>query len=139
MAEPNEEESFTFVDKRRSSESAPVDTVADTKTDEVEHIHDSIPDDDEPAEAPTFGSYELAAYVVGLLASDAWQKMGLIADPATGKANKDLIQAKFSIDSAAAIVGQLEARQSTVPAKLLADLQRVLNDLRLNFIEQSKR
>jgi len=73
------------------------------------------------------------------MASDAWQKMGLIVNPATGQMNRDLTQAKFSIDCAAAIVAQIEMREESAPAKIVANLQRVLNDLRLNFIDQSRR
>ena len=166
-----EEESFTFVDKRRvaadtpqvtpsyvAQEEAPIqqpfggfatdftddesDEVADARlaaTDQGEvAVEDEYYEGDEEASDP-LGSYGLAAYVTGLIASDAWQKMGLIADPSTGKTAKDLEQARFSIDCTAAIIGVIEQNPSSVPAELRRDLQRVLNDLRLNFIEQSKR
>jgi hypothetical protein len=139
MAEDNDPETFTFVDKRR--------TGSDSESESSAVIDQSLQsepvdlDDDEQDFGPgdSLGSYGLAAYITGLIASDAWQKMGLITDPASGAMNRDLNQAKFSIDCVAAIVGQLESRAGVVPAKLISDLQRVLNDLRLNFIEQSRR
>jgi hypothetical protein len=153
MAEDNEQDTFTFVDKRRTSvepemtDDAPeqlraapelVDLDDDTLEPGTGEFDTGEPDTGE-GEGDSLGSYGLAAYVTGLIASDAWQKMGLIADPSTGGVNRDLPQAKFSIDCVAAIVGLLEQRPSAVPAQLRSDLQRVLNDLRLNFIEQSRR
>jgi len=137
MPDSNEEESFTFEDKRRSADNSA--SVAESPSESVTPETDIDVEEIEPTGSGGIGSYELAAYTMGLLASDAWQKMGLIADPSTGTVNRDLTQAKFSIDCVAAIVGQMEMRQAMAPAKLLADLQRVLNDLRLNYIEQSRR
>lgn len=139
MAEDNEQETFTFVDKRRAA--ADPETVSEPQA-QPEAGPEQLHDNDDALEAgagDTLGSYGLAAYITGLIASDAWQKMGLVADPATGNVIRDLAQAKFSIDCVTAIVGLLEQRQSALPPQLLCDLQRVLNDLRLNFIEQSRR
>ncbi len=161
-----EEESFTFVDKRRVAADAPPPSATQTAppfsgesepmvqqpfggfaTEFTDDESDEVADarlaeidgsgDDEASDP--LGSYGLAAYVTGLIASDAWQKMGLIADPSTGKTAKDMDQARFSIDCTAAIIAVIEQTPSSVPAELRRDLQRVLNDLRLNFIEQSKR
>ena len=166
-----EEESFTFVDKRRvvadTPQAAPAFTAQEEvpaqqpfggfATDFAEDESDEVADarvadreefgglatdyesDLDGESSDPLGSYGLAAYVTGLIASDAWQKMGLIADPSTGKLAKDLDQARFSIDCTAAIIGVIEQNPSSVPAELRRDLQRVLNDLRLNFVEQSKR
>jgi hypothetical protein len=139
MAEENEQETFTFVDKRRTSdESQAQPDVQEEKADEQDWA-DSDGDSPEDAGGDTLGSYGLAAYVTGLIASDAWQKMGLIPDPSTGVVTRDLAQAKFSIDCVAAVVGLIEQRESIVPERLLSDLKRVLNDLRLNYVEQSRR
>ena len=89
----------------------------------------AIRSDDEDS----MGSFGLVAYVTGMVASDAWQQMGLIADPSTGKVNADMNQARFSIDCVTALVGVLEKYKDSVPAELLRDLQRVLERPQAQF------
>ena len=42
----------------------------------------------------------MIGYCINLLASQAWQKLGLLADPQTGEAQPDLDEAKLAIDAA---------------------------------------
>jgi hypothetical protein len=81
----------------------------------------------------------MGLYCAGLFASEALQRMGLIADPATGKAVADLPQARVAIDFAAALIDVLDAPDSSLPETVRRDLRRTLTDLRLNFVEQSRR
>ena len=141
MAE--EETGFTFVDKRR--------TVPETITPEepvTEPPANPMPaeaaaplseaepanfDDDGPA--PT--TYDLLGYCINLLASQAWQKLGLLADPQTGEAKPDFAEAKVAIDAVGHLAAGLEsAPESAVPAELRRDLKTLVNDLRLNYVSQ---
>ena len=81
--------------------------------------------------------YGIVSYAIGLLSMSAWQYLGLIADPKTGKANRDLKQAHIAIDCVGGIVDALDRNAGAVDPKTMGDLKRVLNDLRLNFVTQS--
>jgi hypothetical protein len=140
MSEVESDDSFVFVDKRKVGAEPSVeaeDAGSDADADGVDEAVDADAGSDDAADS--VGSYGLVAYVIGLIASDAWQKMGLIAEPGSGKVVKDLKQARFSIDCVAALVGVADQSGDPFPAELRRDLQRVLGDLRLNFVEQSRR
>jgi hypothetical protein len=141
MAGMADEESFVFVDKRKLGPDAADDAAsqpdAGSATEEPIDRSDAEYVDEEVSGMSA--SYGLVAYVVGLIASDAWQKLGLIGDPTTGKVSKDMKQARFSIDCVAALIGVIDQSEAELPAELSRDLQRVLADLRLNYVEQSRR
>ncbi len=126
---PEEEDGFTFVDKRRMQAEEPVETALPAQ--------DSVPESDvEETNAPP-SIYDLIGYCISLLSSQAWQKLGLLADPQTGEAKPDLAEAKVAIDT----VGDLAARLESAPEELISsemrrDLKTLLNDLRLNYISQ---
>ncbi len=72
----------------------------------------------DPEASDPLGSYGLAAYVTGLIASDAWQKMGSDRRPEhRPNCQGYLEQARFSIDCTAAIIGsdRAEARRACRP------------------------
>ena len=148
MADGNPEETFTFVDKRKvggeqagaeaSGDAAKPEPLGEDEDGGVVEFGGLESDEDADTDGDPFGSFGMAAYITGLMAQDAWQKMGLIADPTTGKLQVDLNQARFSIDCVSALIGVISAHEEEVPAELRRDLQRVLNDLRLNFVEKSR-
>ncbi|MGI4789573.1 MAG: DUF1844 domain-containing protein [Janthinobacterium lividum] len=141
MAE--EEQGFTFVDKRRNVPEA-AEIVPETVTSVMgeEPVSDLSESDDqleaaldESSPAPT--TYDLIGYCINLLASQAWQKLGLLADPQTGEAQPDLAEAKVAIDAVGDLAGRLDAAPDTlVPADLRRDLRTLVNDLRLNYVSQ---
>jgi hypothetical protein len=141
MTEVESEETFAFVDKRKlAAESAEEVDVRPEVTQPVSDVAETA--DEELSGGELSGltsSHGLVAYVIGLIASDAWQKLGLIADPGSGKVVKDLKQAQFSIDCVAALVGVIDRSETELPSELRRDLQRALADLRLNYVEQSRR
>jgi hypothetical protein len=79
--------------------------------------------------------WQLLRYCLVLFHSHAWQSMGLLPDPTTGKTARDLQQAQVAIDTAAYIAGQLESR---LEGRELHDLQAMVADLRMNFVQQRK-
>ncbi len=125
MAE--EETGFTFVDKRHTQAAE-----AGAATDAGEDMED---DGLDSGAAPSV--YELLGYCINLLASQAWQKLGLLADPQTGEARPDLVEAKVAIDTVADLTARLEAAPETViPAAMRRELRTLLNDLRLNYVSR---
>jgi len=132
MAE--EETGFTFVDKRRAQAEAEPGTEAGPETVIGETAVDPVEDyDAEPGGAPSV--YELLGYCVSLLASQAWQKLGLLADPQTGEANTDLPEAKVAIDTVGDLIARMEtAPESVFPNATRREMRTLLNDLRLNYV-----
>jgi hypothetical protein len=66
----------------------------------------------------------------------ALQQLGKLINPLTGKVEKDLEQAKFSID----MLGMLEEKtEGNLTSEEKSYLQRVLAQLRLNYVEELKK
>lgn len=80
--------------------------------------------------------YSVLLEFLGITRSHAWLRMGLVANPSTGKTERDMEQAKVAIDTAAFLVSQLE--RVVAPEERLP-LRALLSDLQMNFVEQSKR
>jgi hypothetical protein len=77
---------------------------------------------------------DLVRVFIGELSARAWVHMGLIVDPATKLLARDLAQARLAIDCVAGLVEQL----APVMDKDERDgLERLLADLRLNYVRQS--
>jgi hypothetical protein len=127
-----EEAGFTFVDKRRAKAEAPaaaeaVEAVLEPDTETAEANGTS--------EAPSI--YDLIGYCISLLSSQAWQKLGLLANPQTGEAKPDLLEAKIAIDTVGDLAVRLEAApESAISTEMRRDLRTLLNDLRLNYVSQ---
>lgn len=146
MAE--EETGFTFVDKRRTAPQTvpePASTVAAETTEmpaemPASEVFEAAPGEDSLGQqlgeaAPT--TYDMIGYCINLLASQAWQKLGLLADPQTGEAQPDLAEAKIAIDAVSDLAGRLDAAPETIiPTDLRRDLRTLVNDLRLNYVSQ---
>lgn len=152
MAE--EETGFTFVDRRRTvPEAAAPEPLAETEAAPAAFSAENSPFEDAPeiagdegassegasdegeGRAPT--TYDLLGYCINLLASQAWQKLGLLADPQTGEAQPDLAEAKVAIDAVGDLASRLDAAPAdVVPADLRRDLKTLVNDLRLNYVSQ---
>jgi len=86
---------------------------------------------DQPADV-----VELLRWIVGVLAGAAWQNLGLVPNPATKKVERNLDDARLAIDAAAALIEQLKPR---VDEKERRDLDTLLANLRLNFVEQKSK
>jgi hypothetical protein len=77
---------------------------------------------------------ELLVWMLGVLGAKAWQGMGLVANPATGKIEKNLPDAKTAID---AFAGLLDAIRPHLEPQAQRDTESLLTTLRLNFVEKS--
>jgi len=138
MAE--EEAGFTFVDKRRSQPEAPAapapEPIAAQAAVDLTDLEDADLDE-QLAEGVAPSTYDLIGYCINLLSSQAWQKLGLLADPQTGEAAPDLDDAKVAIDAVGDLAARLEtAPEAVISADMRRDLRTLLNDLRLNYVSQ---
>lgn len=79
---------------------------------------------------------ELLRWMVGVLAGGAWQNLGLVPHPATKKVERNLDDARLAIDAAAALIDQLKPR---IDEQERRELDTLLANLRLNFVEQKSR
>ena len=91
------------------------------------------------AEAPADEAHllqvgDLVRVFIGELSARAWMHMGLIVDPATKLIARDLAQARLAIDCVAGLVEQLAP---VVDKGERDELERLLADLRLNYVRQS--
>src|SRR5438093_10935347 len=77
---------------------------------------------------------ELLRWIIGVLAGSAWQNLGLVPNPASKKVVRNLEDARLAIDAAASLIEHLKLR---VDEKERRDLDTLLANLRLNFVEQS--
>jgi hypothetical protein len=91
---------------------------------------------DEPQVVPlgAIGTRDLLVTLLGLLASKAWEGMGLIPNPATQKIQKDLAGARMAIDAYGAIFGVVRAE---VEEQHCREIEALLTTLRINFVEKS--
>ena len=78
--------------------------------------------------------YTLLEAYIGTLGSQAFVWLGLLKDPISNKMAKDLAQAKVAIDTCEAMIKQL---MPIVGESEKRELQRLLDDLRINFVNQS--
>jgi hypothetical protein len=88
----------------------------------------------EPSSQQRVDIVTLALWMLEELQAQAWIKLGLWKDPTTGDLQADLPQAKIAIDCVAALVGVLEPHLTDSQRR---ELQRLLTDLRLNFVQRS--
>lgn len=117
---------FTVVDKRRFTNEG------DVKKDVPDK--EQVKEEPKPAESGKnreIPEMDFSTFVLSLAAS-AQVHLGAIANPATGKSEKDIPLAKQTID----IIGMLEAKTKgnlSEPEKRL--LEHVLYDLRMMFVQ----
>lgn len=79
---------------------------------------------------------DLLRWCVSLLATSAWQAMGLIPDPQTHKVESRLEDARLAIDATAGLVEHLRPRL-TEPER--REFENLLANLRLNYVQQKAR
>ncbi|MGB9867696.1 MAG: DUF1844 domain-containing protein [Bacillota bacterium] len=71
---------------------------------------------------------------IAVLSAKAWQHMGLVINPLTGKSDKKLEESRLAIDAVSALVKVLEPILS---AGELRQYRALVQDLQLNFVNQS--
>jgi hypothetical protein len=135
LEDSNPSDNFNFVDRRRVTDSVIENSeVVESPTEDFDS--DDTLSEVGPDARPSASIYDVAAYCLGLLVSEGFQRMGLIADPQTGKAVVDLPSARVAIDCVAALVKVLDEPDSTLPEPVKREMKRTLNDLRLNYVDR---
>jgi hypothetical protein len=152
--EEDQEPNFEIIDRRRVSdeepppqESAPEEPSAEqpSPSDEAQESQDSQeaagteaerePEPEEAAEARAMSAEDIVTMSIGLLQQQAWVNMGLVMNPATKAVTRDLEQAKLAIDAVAALVNLIAPR---VDADVRRELQAMVSDLQVNFVQQQQ-
>jgi hypothetical protein len=77
---------------------------------------------------------DLLTTFLSLMAMKAWEGMGLVASPMTGKTEKNLEDARLAIDAYAAVFELLRVR---VDDRARREMENALTMLRVNFVEKS--
>lgn len=72
---------------------------------------------------------------LGLLSDKAWISLGLYPDPITNQVQKNLPEARRAIDAVADLVKHVEVDAEPEEKR---ELQVLLSNLRINFVQQSK-
>ncbi len=136
-AQSNSEDNFSFVDKRRVVDAPdPIEGSGDVSF--RTGASEDPTSEETPSEQKQSSIYDVAAYCMGLLITEGFQRLGLIADPQTGKAIEDLPSARVAIDCVVALVTVLDEPASTLPEPVKREMKRTLNDLRLNYIDRTR-
>lgn len=133
MAE-SEDKGFEVVDKRKVTLDENGEVRTHPEAEEPKMTEEQIAE--ELKNLPPVDVYSMLRYFVGLLSAQTWQWLGLVKNPVTGNLEKDLEQAKVAIDTISALVGQLQPKLN---ASEQAELQGMLSDLRINYVQQSSR
>ncbi len=79
---------------------------------------------------------DLVQTFLNVLAARAWQHLGLVPDPSSGKVERRLDDAQLAIDAAAALAEVLRPR---VGERDRREVETLITNLRLNFVEQKSR
>jgi hypothetical protein len=117
-------------DNPRSPEEPPQqrdDAAEQPATEPEDHGRQAVP-------LEAISTRELLVWILGVLGAKAWQGMGLVVNPASGKIEKNLDDAKTAID---AFAGVLDAVRPHLEAQARHDTESLLTTLRLNFVEKS--
>ncbi len=85
-------------------------------------------------EPPPANIYVLLQVIIGLLAEQAWQLMGIRLAPGQKEPIKDMAQAKIAIDTMTYIVDKIQTHISEEERHAVRSL---LSDLQINFVRQS--
>ena len=83
---------------------------------------------------PAPAVYDLLQFMVGMLAEQAWERMGIRLAPGQKEIEKDLVQAKLAIDTIVYIVDKIHPHVGEDERKALRGL---VSDLQINFVRQS--
>ena len=93
------------------------------------------PDAGQHEHAQAADIFTIVTWMIGVLASSAWQKMGLQVDPGTGTVEKDLEQARIAIDCVISLADRISAHLDDSGRR---ELRGIVSDLQINFVNQNK-
>ncbi|HEV8340498.1 MAG TPA: DUF1844 domain-containing protein [bacterium] len=116
---------------------APKEEAPPAEAPTVEVREAAAPPPETPSPEPTAGepvdAGTLVMTCISLLASKAWEAMGLVPDPATRRIERRMEDAQLAIDAAAALLDLIRGKLGETERR---ELDTLLMNLRLNFVEQ---
>ena len=137
--EEEEQEGFSFVDKRRvARDIPPEETESEPSPGEpAESVDDSEEEfDPEGAGLPHLSVRDRIFMSIDILHQGAWIAMGLRADPATGEVQQDLEEARIAIDCVTFLASKIE---DVLDDATRRELKRIVSDLQMNYVNQTQR
>lgn len=126
-----DEERQGIVSDTQETESAP--SSGGSVTDESSTTDDSAEGEGETP-PPDIDTLTLVHLFIGELGARTWMHLGLLQNPVTKLVVKDLPQARLAIDCVAALIEKIDPEISDDERR---DYRRLLNDLRMNYVQQS--
>jgi hypothetical protein len=79
---------------------------------------------------------KLIPYLTEMFRLQAWVALGKVANPATGKVERELPMARAMIDLLVELDGRTEGNRSEEETRIL---QGAITELRLNYVEEAKK
>lgn len=79
--------------------------------------------------------YSMLQFMLGMLAEQAWQFMGIRLTPGQKELSKDMTQAKIAIDTVAFIADKLHSQLGEEDRKAMRAL---VSDLQMNYVMHNK-
>lgn len=76
---------------------------------------------------------DILQFAISIFTEQAWFKMGIRANPASGETKADLPQAQLAIDAIAALIPLTEGR---FDPHVVRDLKNMLASLQMNFVQR---
>ena len=136
--EEEQEEGFSFVDKRRvSPETPPAEKAAPAPTeDSAESEEDFEAEFGSQAGLPHLSVRDRIFMSIDILHQGAWIAMGLRADPATGEVEQNLDDARIAIDCVTVLASKIE---DVLDDATRRELKRIVSDLQMNYVNQTQR
>lgn len=126
-----EEERQGILSETQETESAP--SSGGSVTDESSTTDGSAQGEGETP-PPDIDTLTLVHLFIGELGARTWMHLGLLQNPVTKLVVKDLPQARLAIDCVAALIEKIGPEISDDERR---DYRRLLNDLRMNYVQQS--
>ncbi len=126
-----EDERQGIVSDTQETESAP--SSSGSTTDESSTTDDSA-EGEGGTLPPDLDTLTLVRIFIGELGARTWMHLGLLQNPVTKLVVKDLPQARLAIDCVAALTEKIDPDISEDERR---DYRRLLNDLRMNYVQQS--
>jgi hypothetical protein len=137
-----EERGFEVVDRRRVHTAESDESASDAAESSagLESDEDAVENAEEDGSAvwnpfAQMGVADVVRMTLSLLHDKAWVSMGLLANPATGRVEQDLAEARRAIDVVVDLVKHLEPLAA---AEEKREMQVLLSNLRINYVRQSE-
>ncbi|MDO8588594.1 MAG: DUF1844 domain-containing protein [Armatimonadota bacterium] len=134
----SDDQGFEVVDKRKVKAEEETESPEEAVSEQQESAEMTAPEEPEAEEREQAGVadvYTVVTWMIEILATSAWQKLGLQVDPGSGKIEKDLDQARTAIDCVMALSDHISPHLDDTGRR---ELKGIVSDLQLNFVNQNK-